>query len=86
MTKLFINRRKGESISILTPAGEVTITVIAPASIRLKVSAPEEIKITRSEPDLHVNPSDLVPGGDDAWKAEACIVRDPSELKPPTMH
>lgn len=49
---LVISRKKGESITIQTPEGPVTITVIGIRSnnaIRIGVEAPEEVSIHREE-------------------------------------
>ena len=49
---LVISRREGESITIQTPEGPVTVTIIGIRSnngIRIGVEAPEEVSIYREE-------------------------------------
>jgi len=49
---LVISRKKGESITIQTPEGPVTVTIMGIRSnnaIRIGVEAPEEVSIYREE-------------------------------------
>lgn len=46
---LVLRRREGESLVIITPQGDLRISIEGAPSVKLKIEGPREIKVLRSE-------------------------------------